>query len=503
MELTMKMKDNRNNLHLPFLKKKFQYAVRKQNQGVTRDAMGQYLVPPDGKPLTSLGDPTPGPADYLPLINNKSSLPHYSISGKYKSRNANDNPGPSDFSTSGNLIWKDRKVTIKGRNKCYFDEEADKFCTVIGPAKYNSSYDQCGNNFGPKFSIATKQRSEIYTGPPNSLVQPVDSRGFNTPGPNYRPNSSYFGRGLKKSFGIARSTVWKHSPGPSEYSIKEKSRGPSYSFGCKLPPPPIVQRSINKYSPAPNTYEVGTTIGKTTSVIIATRKEGKEKDKAGPSPATYFLSNSLLSNTRATTLAYKWFDPEEPVRPGPADYSLTKANLRKTPMFSNRQKTKPSYPDSLNYTAKHSSEVPGPGSYSTRKKFSANDSPAYKIGEKLREKLDENPAPNKYEYEKHKSIGPSFSMGKRFDLPENRTSPGPASYTPKDQAGAPKYSLAGRPHDSKVGEGPGPNAYTLNHDHPKDAGTSLKSRASPFVYSGFQTNKFTENSNHSVLATPS
>ena len=39
---------------------------------------------------------------------------------------ANDNPGPSDFSTSGNLIWKDRKVTIKGRNKCYFDEEGKK-----------------------------------------------------------------------------------------------------------------------------------------------------------------------------------------------------------------------------------------------------------------------------------------------------------------------------------------------------------------------------------------
>lgn len=42
----------------------------------------------------------------------------------------------------------------------------------------------------------------------------------------------------------------------------------------------------------------------------------------------------------------------EPPLPGPADYSLTKANLRKTPMFSNRQKTKPSYPESLNYTAK-------------------------------------------------------------------------------------------------------------------------------------------------------
>lgn len=32
-------------------------------------------------------------------------------------------------------------------------------------------------------------------------------------------------------------------------------------------------------------------------------------------------------------------------------------------------------------------ELPGPGSYTTRKKFSINDSPAYKIGEKLKEKI--------------------------------------------------------------------------------------------------------------------
>lgn len=491
----------KNDLHLPLLQKKFNYAIRKQNREVTRDAMGQYIVPTDGKPLTSLGNPTPGPADYLPLISTKTSLPHYSISGKYKPQKANENPGPSDFSTSGSLIWKNKKVTIKGRSKCYFDEEAGKYCTVIGPAKYNSKYDQCGSNCGPKFSIARRQRSEVYTGPPNSQVQPVDSQGFQTPGPNYRPNSSYFGRGHKKSFGVARTSVWKYSPGPSDYIVQEKSRGPSYSFGCKLPPPPSVQRSINKDSPSPNTYDVGTTIGKATSVIIASRKDEQEKDKSGPSPATYFLSNSLLCDNRATTLAYKWFDPEEPPRPGPADYSLTKANLRKTPMFSNRQKTKPSYPESLNYTAKDAKELPGPGSYSTRKKFSTNDSPAYKIGEKLKEKIDENPAPNKYEYEKRKSEGPAFSMGKRFEIPNSRTSPGPASYVPRDQDdGAPKYSITGRSHDSKVDEGPGPNAYSLNTDPRPDVGTTLKSRASPFVYSGFQTNKFSENTGPGVVA---
>ncbi|XP_061179157.1 uncharacterized protein LOC133187771 isoform X2 [Saccostrea echinata] len=490
----------KNNLHLPYLKRKFNYATRKQIYEVTRDSMGNYIVPPDGKPLTSLGDPTPGPADYLPLISNKTSLPHYSISGKYKTRKNSGSPGPSDFSTSGDLIWKNKTVTFKGRSKCSFDEEAEKYCTVIGPAKYNSSYQQCGNNCGPKFSIAHKQRPDVYTGPPNSQVHPVDSQGFSTPGPNYRPNSSYFGRGPKKSFGVARTTVWKCSPGPSDYIVRQTSRGPSYSFGCKLPPPPNVQQTVNKDSPAPNTYDLGTTIGRATSVIIASRRQDKEKDTSGPSPARYYLPESLIRDGRATTLAYKWFDPEEPTRPGPTDYTLTKANLRKTPMFTNRQKTKPPFPDSLNYTPKDAGDLPGPGSYSTRKKFSANDSPAYKIGEKLQEKLNENPAPNKYEYEKGVPEGPAFSMGKRFDIPDSRLSPGPATYSPQDLAGAPKYSITGRHPNSKAEEGPGPNAYNLQHDQHTEVGTTLKSRASPYVYSGFQTNKFMEDKGPSTLA---
>lgn len=39
-------------------------------------------------------------------------------------------------------------------------------------------------------------------------------------------------------------------------------------------------KAINKDSPSPNTYDVGTTIGKATSVIIASRKDEKEKDKS-------------------------------------------------------------------------------------------------------------------------------------------------------------------------------------------------------------------------------
>lgn len=50
----------------------------------------------------------------------------YNVLGYFFSIIANENPGPSDFSTSGSLIWKNKKVTIKGRSKCYFDEEGKK-----------------------------------------------------------------------------------------------------------------------------------------------------------------------------------------------------------------------------------------------------------------------------------------------------------------------------------------------------------------------------------------
>lgn len=50
----------------------------------------------------------------------------YNVLGYFFSIIANENPGPSDFSTSGSLIWKNKKVTIKGRSKCYFDEEGNK-----------------------------------------------------------------------------------------------------------------------------------------------------------------------------------------------------------------------------------------------------------------------------------------------------------------------------------------------------------------------------------------
>lgn len=38
----------------------------------------------------------------------------------------NENLGLFDFLISGSLIWKNKRVIIKGRSKCYFDEEGNK-----------------------------------------------------------------------------------------------------------------------------------------------------------------------------------------------------------------------------------------------------------------------------------------------------------------------------------------------------------------------------------------
>ena len=54
---------------------------------------------------------------------------------------------------------------------------ASKYSTdLIGPAKYNVRYRNLGEG-GPKYSMAHKQPQDIITGPPNSMVQPVDTHG--------------------------------------------------------------------------------------------------------------------------------------------------------------------------------------------------------------------------------------------------------------------------------------------------------------------------------------
>ncbi len=44
------------------------------------------------------------------------------------------------------------------------------------------------------------------------------SLGFNTPGPDYRPNSPYWGRGTQKSFGLKLINDDPFTPGPGKHT---------------------------------------------------------------------------------------------------------------------------------------------------------------------------------------------------------------------------------------------------------------------------------------------
>lgn len=475
---------------------------------VNRTAMGEYIVNPGEKPLTSLGNPGPGPANYNPCPNlTKESAPQYSIVGKQKVKeHGRGLPGPSDYGTSGDLIWK-KQYAIKGRATCYFDEEASKYCTVIGPAKYNVRHKQFGLE-GFKYSMAHKQPGDIITGPPNNIVQPSDTHGYATPGPNYRPNSRYWTRGQKKSMGAAEKKKIRDGPGPADYSVSATLSGPSYSFGVKLPPAPNIQRTVNKFSPGPNRYDLGTTIGTATSKSISGRYiESKcaASAKETPAPSTYYPTIPARYHKR-TTLAYKWFEVEEPFRPGPGDYTLTTANMKKDPAYSVRQHTHPSYPESLNYVPKGQSDVPGPGNYQISRDVIENESPAYSMRQQLKAVEKDVPAPNKYEYEKKRiERGAKFSMGKRFNMPNSmKDNPGPGTYTPKLFKLSPKFSMKGRTIiSSKSGNTPSPNSYSIPPEiklNDKKAGVTIKSRASPYVYSGFRSTKLVDGSNMEVPA---
>ncbi len=165
----------------------------------------------------------------------------------------------------------------------------------VGPARYSIDHHGLGSK-APKWSPSGRQ--DVESGPPNHLVQPVDSHGFDTPGPNYRPNSSYWGRGPKKSFGSSRRCRATVGPGPAEYSVPEKCGGVAFSLAKRLPQPPTVQQGMwaDKKTNEQTNKQTNT---KKTKNNNNTNKQTTTTTK--PTHTThwnYIVSNSLLVKRR-------------------------------------------------------------------------------------------------------------------------------------------------------------------------------------------------------------
>lgn len=90
-------------------------------------------------------------------------------------------------------------------NHSHFTENAHLTCGP-GPGHYRRV---CGNTgSATKRSMSARHREGVHVGYPNSLVQPVDTLGFATPGPTLWRESE---RGTERIFGLALKRSVKES----------------------------------------------------------------------------------------------------------------------------------------------------------------------------------------------------------------------------------------------------------------------------------------------------
>ncbi|XP_033105507.1 uncharacterized protein LOC117107827 [Anneissia japonica] len=450
---------------------------------IKRTAMGEYIISDGEAPLTQQAIPLPGPADYQPKSHLTSPLtPQYSIVGRPKPPKLPHHPGPADYETYGDLVLRNKHVTFKSKGiTCPHGVPSEHHLTCsLGPAGYSVQYNNTGKH-APKVGMSSRHAEGVNAGHPSQLVQPVDTYGVRTPGPNvYRPKSPT--RGPRKSFGCSRRTnADTLGPGPAGYTIEETSlpgHGPAYSLSKRL------SSDWQKVTdnPSPNEYNIGTTIGKGVAMSIHSRqplrKKGDDsKNKAGPSPNAYIMRDLMTySNAPAHSMTYKPFE--------------------NTHAFSCGRHCKPCFPDILEYPDVVKDNTPGPGAYHRPRKFTDNDRPAYTMKGPAKSKTNEVPGPNHYDISvSHRPDGksaPRFSMAKRCTKPVIKNdNPGPNVYNPRaDTNDGPSYSMTKRPKQMRLKPSPAPNSYTVgtgqtSKGHYTGPKATFKSRGSPYVYGGY------------------
>ncbi|XP_071816633.1 uncharacterized protein [Apostichopus japonicus] len=463
---------------------------------IERNAMGEYIVPRGGVPLTQHAVPLPGPADYQPKTEISCfSSPRYSIVGRSRLPRAPTAPGASDYNTSSELTWKDKTISLKEKGRTWpYGSTPDVHQTCsLGPAKYNVTYMNTGKH-APSLSVASRHLDGINVGHPSQLVEPVDTHGVLTPGSNhYEPqHKGDFGKCTSKSFGSSRNIKSETlGPGPAAYTIDERDPDKGHTFAKRLPAK--WQKVID--TPAANSYNLGTTIGKGVAMSVRSRQPIHQKEE-GPSPTTYSLRDLVTYNdSPVAKITYRPFEHSLKQWPSPAHYKPSTKQLQQAAQFSCRRGCKPCFPDILNYPVKAKCYTPGPGTYHKVKKFTTNDSPAHSMGNRPQERKNDVPGPNHYKISlPHKpdaQKAPSFSMSKRCFPPQKLESPAPTKYRVSlDTNEAPKYSMTKRPRSGKKSNMPSPNSYYVRNSqtnrgtHP-GALASLKSRGTSHVYAGY------------------
>ncbi|XP_071181571.1 uncharacterized protein [Mytilus edulis] len=441
-------------------------------------------------------------------------------------------PAPNQYNLKSS-IGLQPGTSMKGNRRRNFDR-AKADCSFLlpelidgfpSPNSYNTNKSTIG--LGPGVSFKGKRGGPFQTNKGQMFI-PAQYNERDKMSESY-DTTSYMGTASGVSFkgnrrrrivmeaknanaGFLLPNLIEASPGPGSYNIKStigRSNGVSFK-GRKTGPfqsnkgATYINPEVNEKEMRPGHYTLASTIGNSPGVSFKGNRQ-RTFESAKASNALFLLPNSVndtpapgFYSMKSSIGSEHSVSMKEPVRPGPGDYTLTTANMKKDPAYSVRQHTHPSYPESLNYVPKSQSDVPGPGNYHISRDVMENESPAYSMRQQLKAVENDVPAPNKYEYEKKRiERGSKFSMGKRFTMPNSmKDSPGPGTYSPKQLKCSPKFSMKGRtPIISKNGNIPAPNSYSIPPEiklDDKKAGVTIKSRASPYVYSGFRSTKLVD-----------
>lgn len=454
-----------------------------------RNAMGEY-IPSDGeRQLTQQALAGPGPSSYNPIIHlTKPSSANYSIVGKPKDKKEVCAPGSNQYDTRSNMIWnrKTRVLKAKMETSPYRPKPRDHLTCSLGSAAYKVEYYDTGKH-APRYTMGSQYEERIILGPPNTAVEPVDTMGFAAPGPNYSP---YGSRGMEKSFGLKFNEIRpKDAPGPAEYNLTSPNSGPRYSLGYRVKEPTGFD------VPGPGAYEIKSTVGAGVATSIRGRQPVALKYSV-PSPNTYCLPHTFRDAPKYS-MTYRAFEKEVCEAPGPANYRQNCSKVERAPAeFSCRKQCRPSFPAILNYPeyGLMKNEDVGPDTYDADKGFDKNSSPAHSIGTRRPKLSNEYPGPAHYHIplpcRPNSFKAPEFSMGKAMRKGKGTIGPGPAAYRPGEKETGPEYSMSSRARQRKVFPTPAPNAYEISKGQTSKGinngcSATFKSRASPYVYSGF------------------
>ena len=337
----------------------------------SRNAMGEYIVPKGGRPLTAQVYTSPSGLDYKPTT--KLTLPRapeFTLKGQLNPLSKPPLPSPSDYQTGRDLVWsKDKNVTLKKKDVTWpynTRKEAHVTCS-LGAGAYMLTEGNFGS--GQKKPCSAKYKGRVQAGPPNALVQPCDTEGFQTPGPAYWPRPD---TGRKSSIGsqFKKDQGETLGPGPATYTLPDEEI-----------PAPLIGELLYGLSepqkPGPNAYTVPACVGTGPKKTFG-QKHMEKKIPLTPAPNHYKVGRP--ESAVSTSMTYRAFPAKSDKKPGPGDHTPeVQAALLRNPEYSCRENCVPVFPDILQYTEHQTLDVPGPGSYEPDKEFSDNSQPAYSI----------------------------------------------------------------------------------------------------------------------------